>query len=94
MKYLGSLALLASILASILASAYSAAQDAVPPDPRVKQIVEELELPRSPTAMRDNPNWRPQRIVASVPAVVAQQMPEVEELLRRSAGPVAEAGRG
>ena len=88
MKYLGSLALLASILASILASAYSAAQDAVPPDPRVKQIVEELELPRSPAAMRDNPNWRPQRIVASVPAVVAQQMPEVEELLRRSAGTV------
>ncbi len=38
--------------------------------------------------MRDNPNWRPQRIVASVPAGVAQQMPEMEALLRRSAGAV------
>ncbi|MDH4042547.1 MAG: D-2-hydroxyacid dehydrogenase [Gammaproteobacteria bacterium] len=84
MKYLLTLAL----LASVLASAYSAAEDAVPPDPRVKQIVEELELPRSDTAMRDNPNWHPQRIVASVPAGVAQQMPELEELLRRSAGTV------
>ncbi|MDH5172865.1 MAG: D-2-hydroxyacid dehydrogenase [Gammaproteobacteria bacterium] len=84
MKYLLTLAL----LAGVLASAYSAAEDAVPPDPRVKQIVEELELPRSDTAMRDNPNWHPQRIVASVPAGVAQQMPELEELLRRSAGTV------
>ena len=84
MKYLLTLAL----LASVLASAYSAAEDAVPPDPRVKQIVEELELPRSDTAMRDNPNWHPQRIVASVPAGVAQQMPELEALLRKSAGTV------
>jgi phosphoglycerate dehydrogenase-like enzyme len=84
MKYLGTLAL----LASLLASAYSAAEDAVPPDPRVKQIVEELELPRSATAMRDNPNWHPQRIVASVPGGVAQQMPELEDMLRRSAGAV------
>jgi len=84
MKYLLTLAL----LAGVLASAYSAAEDAVPPDPRVKQIVEELELPRSDTAMRDNPNWHPQRIVASVPAGVAQQMPELEALLRKSAGTV------
>jgi len=84
MKYLGRLAL----LVGILTSTYGNAQDAIPPDPRVEQIVEELELPRAATAMRDNPNWRPQRIVASVPAGVAQQMPEMEALLRRSAGAV------
>ena len=65
MKYLGRLAL----LVGILTSTYGNAQDAIPPDPRVEQIVEELELPRAATAMRDNPNWRPQRIVASVPGL-------------------------
>jgi phosphoglycerate dehydrogenase-like enzyme len=82
MRYLGTII----FLASVVASAYSAAEDAVPPDPRVKQIIEELDLPRSATAMRDNPNWHPQRIVASVPPGVAQQMPELEEQLRRNAG--------
>ncbi|MCB1696587.1 MAG: D-2-hydroxyacid dehydrogenase [Pseudomonadales bacterium] len=83
-----SVCLQVAFLAGFLPSGYSMAADAVPPDPRVKQIVEELELPRSPGAMRDNPDWHPQRIVVSLPAGVAQQMPELEEQLRRNAGSV------
>ena len=75
-------------LTGFLPSGYNMAADAVPPDPRVRQIVEELELPRSPGAMRDNPDWHPQRIVVSLPAGVAQQMPELEAQLRRNAGTV------
>ena len=84
MKYLTTIAL---IIAGILCAALAAA-DNVPPDPRVKQIVEELELTRSTTAMRDNPAWHPQRVVVSLPPGIAQQMPELEAELRRNAGSV------
>ncbi len=84
MKYLGTIV----FMVSVFTSAYSAADDAIGPDPRVKQIVEELELQRSELAMRDNPDWQPQRIVVSLPPGIAQQMPELEQQLRRSAGPV------
>lgn len=82
MKYLGTVIFLISALAGVA----SVAEDAVPPDPRVKLIVEELELSRSATALRDNPAWQPRRIVVSLPAGVAQRMPELEAQLRRAVG--------
>ena len=75
-------------LIATITSTASATADSVPPDPRVKLIVEELELQRSPTAMRTNPAWDPKRVVVTLPAGLAQQMPELEEMLRRAAGPV------
>jgi hypothetical protein len=83
MKKLTNLALL--LIALVGPS--TALADAVPPDPRVKQIVEELELQRSETPLRVNPAWQPQRIVVSLPPGIAQQMPELEAQLRRAAGP-------
>jgi phosphoglycerate dehydrogenase-like enzyme len=82
MKKLTNLALL--LIALVGPS--TALADAVPPDPRVKQIVEELELQRSETPLRVNPAWQPQRIVVSLPPGIAQQMPELEAQLRRAAG--------
>ena len=84
MKYLGTLVL----MIATFACAASAGADSIPPDPRVKLIVEELELQRSPTAMRTSPAWNPQRIVVNLPAGLAQQMPELEAMLRAAAGPV------
>jgi phosphoglycerate dehydrogenase-like enzyme len=52
----------------------------------VKRIIEELELQRSASAMRDNPAWNPRRIVVSLPPGMAQQMPGIEAQLRRNAG--------
>jgi phosphoglycerate dehydrogenase-like enzyme len=75
-------------LIATIAGATSASADAIPPDPRVKLIIEELELQRSPVAMRTNPAWDPKRVVVTLPAGLAQQMPELEEMLRRAAGPV------
>ncbi len=75
-------------LIATIASAATATADTVPPDPRVKLIIEELELQRSPVAMRTNPGWDPKRVVVTLPAGLAQQMPELEEMLRRAAGPV------
>jgi len=80
--------LLFACLVTVVAVAQQASADANPPDPAVKQIVEELELESSPRAMRDNPAWQPQRIVVSLPASMAQRMPGLEERLRRYAGPV------
>ena len=84
MKYLGTLVL----MIATLACAATAGADTIAPDPRVKLIVEELELQRSPTAMRTSPAWGPQRIVVNLPAGLAQQMPELESMLRAAAGPV------
>ena len=84
MKYLGPLVLMIATLACTA----GAIADSIPPDPRVKLIVEELELQRSATAMRTNPAWNPKRIVASLPAGLAQQMPELEAMLRTAAGAV------
>jgi len=84
MTYLGTLVL----MIATLACAAGATADTVPPDPRVKLIIEELELQRSATSLRDNPAWNPQRIVVNLPAGLAQRMPELEEMLRRAAGPV------
>jgi len=75
-------------LTCLLTSEYGATADEVPPDPRVKVIVEELELQRSDTALRDNPRWQPQRIVISLPPGITQQMPELEAQVRRSANGV------
>ena len=54
-------------LIATITSTASATADSVPPDPRVKLIVEELELQRSPTAMRTNPAWDPKRVVVTLP---------------------------
>lgn len=84
MRYLGTL----FFLIATVAWAASASADTVPPDPRVKLIVEELELQRSATPMRANPAWDPKRVVVNLPAGLAQSMPELEAMLRRVAGPV------
>lgn len=75
-------------LTCLLSSEYGMAADAIPPDPRIKVMVEELELQRSAEALRNNPRWQPQRIVVSLSAGIAQQMPELEALMRRSASGV------
>ena len=71
-----------------LAGTNGLAADFAPPDPRVKTIVEELDLQRADTPMRSNPAWKPRRVVVSMPAGVAQQMPELEALLRSAAGEI------
>ncbi len=81
MKHLSTVACL---IGGLMAAAIAAA-DTVPPDPAVKLIIEELELERSDTAMRDNPAWKPQRIVVSLPTELAQRMPGFEEQLRKNA---------
>lgn len=83
MKYLGNLFLL---IATLMCAAGTSA-DTVPPDPRVKLIIEELGLQRSDTALRTNPAWAPKRIVANLPAGLAQRMPGLEAMLRRAASP-------
>jgi len=83
MKYLGTLFFL---IATLLCAAGTSA-DTVPPDPRVKLIVEELQLQRSETALRTNPAWAPKRIVANLPAGLAQRMPGLEAMLRQAASP-------
>lgn len=84
MKQLGSIL----FLAFALAGTNGLAADFAPPDPRVKTIVEELDLQRADTPMRSNPAWKPRRVVVSMPAGVAQQMPELEALLRSAAGEI------
>ena len=84
MKQLGSIL----FLAFALAGTNGLAADFAPPDPRVKTIVEELDLQRADTPMRSNPTWKPRRVVVSMPAGVAQQMPELEALLRSAAGEI------
>ena len=84
MKQLGSI----FFLAFALAGTNGLAADFAPPDPRVKTIVEELDLQRADTPMRSNPTWKPRRVVVSMPAGVAQQMPELEALLRSAAGEI------
>lgn len=84
MKQLGSI----FFLAFALAGTNGLAADFAPPDPRVKTIVEELDLQRADTPMRSNPAWKPRRVVVSMPAGVAQQMPELEALLRSAAGEI------
>ena len=84
MKQLGSIL----FLAFALAGTNGLAADFAPPDPRVKTIVEELDLQRADTPMRSDPTWKPRRVVVSMPAGVAQQMPELEALLRSAAGEI------
>jgi phosphoglycerate dehydrogenase-like enzyme len=84
MKYLS----MALALSCGLASAQGTTADAAKPDPSVQQIIEELGLKESDTALRDNPTWDPQRIVVSLPASFAQRAPGLEQQLKKYAGGV------
>ena len=84
MKYLN----MALVLSCGLAWAQGTTVDAAKPDPSVQQIIEELGLKESATALRDNPAWDPQRIVVSLPAGFAQRVPGLPQPLEKSAAGV------
>ncbi len=86
MNYRAILSFLVTALVGTLPYATNTMADTVAPDPRVKQIVEDLQLQRSDSALRENPAWQPRRIVVSIPAGIAQRMPELADQLRRTAG--------
>lgn len=65
-----------------------AAAENVPPSPEVQQLIEELGLKESGSALRDNPAWDPQRIVISFPANLARRMPGLREQMEKYAGTV------
>ena len=75
------IALITVLLVSPAVSAETAA-----PDVATQQIIEEMGLSQADTALSDNPNWDPQKIVISLPASFAQRNPGLEEQLRKSAG--------
>lgn len=75
------IALITMLLVSQAVSAETAA-----PDAATQQIIEELGLSQADTALSDNPNWDPQKIVISLPASFAQRYPGIEEQLRKNAG--------
>ena len=74
------------LFASTLLVATQAMADTIAPDPRVKQVVEDLQLQRAESALRDNPAWQPRRIVVSIPAGIAQRMPGLADQLRQAVG--------
>jgi phosphoglycerate dehydrogenase-like enzyme len=67
---------------------HSAAAETLSPTPAAQQIIEELGLKESDTALRDNPAWNPQRIVVSLPAGFAQRSPGLQQQLEKAAGSV------
>ncbi len=71
---------------TVLLVAHTVSAETASPDAETQQIIEELGLYESDTAIRDNPNWNPQRIVVSLPAGYAQRMPGLEAQLRKNAG--------
>jgi phosphoglycerate dehydrogenase-like enzyme len=79
---------IALLLCTVLMAASAAMADTVPPDPAVKQIIEELELQRAPDAMRDHPAWNPRRVVISLPPGMEQRMPGLREQLETYAAGV------
>ena len=82
MTYLNkTIAVITALLVSHAVFAETAA-----PDAATQQIIEELGLYPADTALRDNPDWDPQKIVVSLPASFAQRNPGLEQQLRNSAG--------
>jgi len=77
-----------ALLLGTLVTAGGATADTVPPDPAVKQIIEELELQRAPDALRDKAAWHPQRVVISLPPGMERRMAGFREQLERYAAGV------
>jgi phosphoglycerate dehydrogenase-like enzyme len=71
---------------TVLLVSHTVSAEMAAPDDATQQIIEEMGLAQADTALRDNPNWDPQKIVISLPASLAQRNPGLERQLRRSAG--------
>ncbi len=71
---------------TVLLVSHAVFAETAAPDAATQQIIEELGLYPADTALRDNPDWDPQKIVVSLPASFAQRNPGLEQQLRNSAG--------
>jgi hypothetical protein len=80
--------LITIILSGVLLSHSVAAITATKPDPEAISIIEEFGLRESQATVASLPNWRPQRVVVSLPPSLSKRLPSLEDKLLATAGEV------
>ena len=78
MQYLITVLLLTGFLASHPVTAESVSG----PTPEATRIIEEFGLREGQTATAALPGWQPQRVVVSLPKLLSQRLPALEQQLR------------